>query len=409
MNSNLQQLKKQLTKMEIILFGAGNYAKAFYRDFSEQLNIKYCISNDKNEEIFCIDGQEICPVLRVDSVNLTDRQMIILCAESFQEMEVQLRDMGYRNGVDYLNSNIVRLLLSNKKLALFYGVCYMRAIYNCIIKSKKFCEKYEAFYWLDYRKMEPQEYEFFSFLLPLCDLFLYNVFVSFDKLQRSQAYLHRLSKECRIIRVPLITFNGYHPRTEGTTGEENPYQITSIKTYYGTFMVPDCNVNRLILEGKSCSEIVKILGDIDFYSKSWLEENFQKEIKKLRLAERLADIKFVDFLLEKHKKERLFLNETHISNLVIIELAKKVLDFIAFENKLPEEWLKKEQLLYTTEIPIYPSVIEHLDLEIYKNNPKYRLFTFENEIDMSFEEYLERYYEYCICTKRWIEEGYYPR
>lgn len=394
---------------EIILFGAGNYAKLFYKDFHEILNIKYCVSNDSKENIFLVDGREICPVFRVDSIVLQKKQIIILCAEHYQEMEIQLRNMGYRNGVHYINSNTVRVLLSEKKIALCYGVCYLRAIYNCLKESKTFSEKYEAFYWLDYRQMAPEEYEFFSFLLPLCDLFIYNVFFSFEQQKRNQAYLQRLSRKCVVVSIPLITFHGYHPRTEGFVGEENPYNIVSIKSYFGTFLVPDPNINRLIEQGKTCHDIVNIIGDIGFYKKAWVEKNYICEMKRMELAERLADIKIVDFLKKNHGKERLFLNETHITNLVVIELAERILAHIGIVASLPKNELKAKRLLYTTEIPLYPSVIEHLGLEIYMNNPQYRLFVFDNEIDISFEEYVERYYEYCLSMKKWIEMGYFPR
>lgn len=402
------EMKNWLTRKEIILFGAGNYARQFYVDFHNTIRIQYCLSNDSREKVFIVDGKEICPVLRAESAAIKENQMIVLCAKRYREMEIQLRDMGYQNGVHYIDSHMARLLLTDKKIALCYGVCYMRAIYDCLIKSEDFSKKYETFYWLEYRRMEPEEYEFFSFLLPLCDLFIYTACVSFHKAKRNQAYLSRLSKECRTISVPFIVFQGYHPRTEGKIGDENPYNVISVKTYYSGFIVPDCNINRFIDQGKPCREIQKIVGDIGFYQKSWLEKNYEDEMKKIALAERITDIRIGDFLSKNHGKERLFLNETHISNPVIIELAKRILSAAGFKRSLPDAVLKEKRLLYTTEVPLYPSVIEHLDLEVYKNKPAYRLFTFENETDVTFEEYVERYYEYCISMKQWIVKGYFP-
>lgn len=406
---NRKQFTNSLKKKDIILFGAGNFARQFYRDFHEILNIQYCISNNSREEVFIVDDKEICPVKRANSVVLREKQLIIICAESYREMELQLRDMGYHNGIHYINSSMTRVLLSDKKIAIFYGVCYMRALYSCLIESEKFRKEYEAIYWLDYRRMDPEEYELYSFLLPMCDLFIYTVSISFDKSQRNQAYLSRLSKECRTVKIPFITFTGYHPRTEGEVGELNAYDVTSNKTYFGTFMIPDCNINRMIGEGKSCNEIVKIVSDTDFYNKAWLEDNFNKGITMLKLADRLADIKIVDFLLLHHGKERLFLNETHINNFVVIELAGRILDFIGMNRDLPEDELMERRLLYTTEMPIYPSVIQHLGLKIYEGSPKYRLFTFEDEIDVSFEEYVEQYYAFCSSMKKWMAKGYFPK
>lgn len=403
------KLSEMLTGKDIILFGAGNYAKEFYRDFNERVNIIYCISNDDREEELWVNGRAVCPVKRADSVKITEQQIIILCAERYREMEIQLRDMGYRNGVHYINSGMVRLLFSKKRIALFYGVCYMRALYNCVRRSKEFQKRYEAFYWLDYRKMEPEEYEMFSFLLPLCGLFFYNTCVSADKSKRIHAYLSRLSKDCRTVRIPLVVFNGYHPRTSGMVGDVNPYDVTSAKTYYGTFLVPDENINRLLAQGKKYNEVIETVKDIDFYDKAWLKENYSREVKKMKLAERLADVKISDYLIKNHGKERLFLNETHMANGMILELARRILNFLEMETELPDEEIKQERLLFTSEMPVYPSVIEHLSLENYKGNPEYQLFTFEQDIAVTFEEYVERYYEYCLSMKTWIEKGYFPR
>lgn len=406
---NREQVKKYIASKEIILFGAGNYARQFYREFHGRLHIAYCLSNNTKEEVFLVDGKEICPVQRADTAMISESQLVILCAACYREMEAQMRDKGYRNGVHYIDSQLVYFLFSDRKIAIFYGVCYMRALYSCMVASTDFSRKYAAFYWLDYRRLAPEEYELYSFLLPLCDLFVYTVNISFEKSRRNQSYLSRLPGKCKKVSIPLIPFNGYHPRTEGTVGEENPYSVVSIKTYYGSFIIPDTNVNQFIKEGKAYDEIVKTIGDPDFYSKSWLEENFAGEVRKLRFAERLSDIKIVDYVLEKHGKERLFLNETHISNPVVIELAGRILSQIGLKRDLPVDKLREKCLLYTTEVPLYPSVIEHLDLEVYKRNPTYRLFTFGREMDVTFEEYIRRYYEYSSSMKKWIDEGYFPR
>lgn len=408
MTNNRRQLVELLLKKELILFGAGNYAGQFYKDFHDTLQIMHCISNNKNEEALMVDGREVCPVRRAESCVITDDQMVILCAERYQEMDKQLRDMGYKYGVHYIDSGIARLLFSDKQIVLFYGVCYMRALCNCLVESEEFKNKYEAFYWLDYRKMEPEEYNLYSCLLSICDIFLYTVCISYEKSLRNQAYLSRLPKHCKVVKVPLITFTGYHPRTAGILGEENPYHIISDKTYYGTFSTVDCNINQMIDEGKSGGEIVAILKDINFYKKEWVVQNYSREIRKLQIAENLADISFVDYLRENHGRERLFLNETHISNYVIIELAKRILEFIGLNRELPEDRLKEKRLLYTTEVPIYPSVIEHLNLKNYMDHPKYRLFTFGDEREVSFEEYVEQYYAFCLSMKKWKEMGYFP-
>lgn len=388
----------------IILFGAGAFAKNFYRDFKDELHIRYCISNDDGQNVFCVDGREICPVYRVEKAVCDEHRFIILCAQKHEEMEKQLSAYGLRYGIDYMDSGLFRALVSNKKIAVFYGVCYMRALYHCLVESPFFTDIYDSYYWLSYRTKSVVGQEIFRLLLGMADLYVCHEAVTAE----NQVYFSLLKQDCRVIRIPLVIFNGYHPKTEERMGEDNIYSIVSSNTYFGPFITPDDAVNRCIRENRKLSEIIKLISDVDYYDKAFLEQNYRREIRKTEIAEAAADIQISDYLLANHGKKRLFLNEKHISNCVIIELAKRVLEALELPRELPEGELSERRLLYTTEVPVYPSVIAKLSLDVYGTNPKYRMFTFGREINVTFEEYIERYYEYCMMMKTCMEEGYFP-
>lgn len=392
-------------QQKIILFGAGAFARNFYQDFKDKLHIQYCISNDSGQNVFCIDEREICPVYRVEKAVRDERRFIILCAQKHEEMEKQLNVYGLRYGVDYMDYGLFRVLASNKKIALFYGVCYMRALHHCLVESSLFTGIYDSYYWLGYRTRSAVEQEIFRFLLGMADLYICHEAMTTE----NRVYVSLLKQNCRVIRIPLILFNGYHPKTEERTGEDNVYSIVSQNTYFGTFITPDDAVNCCVRKNGKISEVLKRILDVDYYEKDFLEQNYRREIRKIELAEAAADISISDYLLENHGRKRLFLNEKHISNCVIIELAQRILETLELDRALPVEELCRRRLLYTTEVPVYPSVIEKLSLTIYGANPRYRMFTFGREIDVTFEEYMERYYEYCIMMKRYMEEGYFPR
>lgn len=393
-----------IRQKEMVLFGAGMYARNFFRDYKDELRIRYCISNDNKQNAFCMDGQEICPVYRVKKAVQDENRFIILCAEKHEEMEKQLSAYGLQYGVDYVDSGLFRTLVSNKKIAVFYGVCYMRALHHCLAKSLSFMDIYDTYYWLGYRVRNIVEQEIFRLLLGMADLYICHEAVTTE----NRVYFTLLKQDCRVIRIPLVMFNGYHPKAKGRMGEDNVYNIVSADTYYGTFITPDDEVNRCIRENGSLSETLKKILDVDYYGKDFLERNYRREIHKIEVAEAEADIPISDYLLEKHGKKRLFLNEKHISNDVIIELAKRILETLELDRTLPEEELCKRRLLFTTEVPVYPSVIEKLSLTVYGTNPRYRMFTFGREIDVTFEEYMERYYDYCMMMKRCMEQGYFP-
>lgn len=135
-------------RKDIVLFGAGAFAQKFYRDFKDELHIQYCISNDERQNIFCMDGREICPVYRVEKAIQNEDRFIILCAEKHEEMEKQLSTYGLKYGIDFMDSGLFYVLQSNKKIAVFYGVCYMRALYHCLMESSAFTDIYDSYYWV---------------------------------------------------------------------------------------------------------------------------------------------------------------------------------------------------------------------------------------------------------------------
>lgn len=404
MGKSRKEWVEAVRQKKIVLFGAGAFAKNFYRDFKEELHIRYCISNDEGQKVFCVDGQEICLVYRVEMAVRDEHSFLILCAEKHEEMEKQLNAYGLRYGVDYMDSGLFRALASNKKIAVFYGVCYMRALHHCLVESSLFTDIYDSYYWLSYRPRSAVEQEIFRLLLGMADLYICHKAVTTE----NHSYVALLKQDCRMIRIPLVFFDGYHPKTGERMIDDNIYSIISSETHFGPFITPDDVVNRCIRENKKLPEILKIVSDVDYYEKDFLERNYRKEIRKIEVAEAAADIQISDYLLENHGKKRLFLNEKHISNCVIVELAQRVLEALGLNRKLPEEKLGKQRLLYTTEVPVYPSVIEKLSLTIYGTEPTYRMFVFGREMDVTFEGYMERYYDYCTMMKRCMEEGYFP-
>lgn len=405
MISKREEYVKLICQKVIILFGAGDYAVRFYRKFRDILDIAECITNNKKEKVFCVDDEEVCPISRVEALDFRSGEFIVVCAKNYLPMEEQLKTIGLYYGKDYIDSETFEVLCSEKKIAIFYGVCYSRAIYTCLQNSREFSLRYQSYYWMEYLKMDALQEEVFSYMLELCDLYFYNAFLTPEKRKINNAYLSRLNKHCIHLSIPLLIFNGYYPCETNQIGKDNIYNVTSNRTPYAPFLSPDHNVNQMIKEGLKFNEVLKRVSDTDFYQKEFIIKNFEKEMEKLELAEKIADIKICDFLYENHRKERIFLNEKHISNVVIMELASRILDRLGLKRDIKKDVLK-ERLLYTSEVPVYPSVIEHLSLEVYKGT--YTLFTFRGDIQLTFEQYIERYYEYCLMMKRCFEYGYFP-
>lgn len=410
----MEQRKKyveELKQYKFILFGAGNYAGQFYKDFHDCFSIYFCITNNAEEKALTVEGKEVLPVYRVpDGLRMAgDNAIIVLCAAECRDMEEQLGYLGYTYGKDYISSNYFRLLVSSKKIAMVYGVCYTRSIHDCLKHSEAFCKDYEISNWMSYLEMNPSEYAFFTFALSFCDLYFYSSGISFKDRIKNDGFLKRLPENCKTICIPLIGSSAYYPQTMNKIEGNNPYCVISSKTSWAPFLSPDWNVNRLLDEGQAPAEILKIIGDENYYQKDLLTENYDRQMKIIQIRERIADIKISDYLLQKHGTERLFLNEVHISNTVIIELTKRILRLLEYSDSLPEEELAAAQLLYTSEVPLYPSVIENLSLEIYRGKDvRYDLFTFQGRKKVTFEEYIMLYCDFCGNMSRFMKQGLFP-
>ena len=407
---NRKEWKDRLKKMDIILFGAGYYAKLFFRDFSGDYNIVGCITNNPNEMFLSIDGNEVCPIGRVKkAIEAINGHCYIICASAkASEMEEQLWSLGLVPGKNYCSSDMFRLIVSEKQIAVSFGVCYMRAIHDCLRKSSSFIKDYEVFYSLSYLKRNAAEDFFLKFIVSICDLYIYNITLSPVERRKQEEILRYLSSKAKTISIPVISAGAYYPQAGNMDSWSNPYGIVSSKTRWGSFTSPDHNINSMLECGLVTEEIVKSVSDIHYYDKLQLENIYEKDIRGIELAESIADIKISDFIKKNRGVKRLFINESHISNEVMIELTRRIMMKLGYSDDLPSEELLTMQLVNTTEVPIYPSVIEGLDLEVYKNEPMYRLFTFKGIKMVTFEEYVRLYCDYCNNMMRYLNDGFFP-
>lgn len=409
MNSRKVLLNRIMTS-DIILFGAGDYARQFYREFRDVVHLAGCISNNPSESVFSVDGVDVCPVIRVeDYIKKEIKGAFIICASaSSNDMESQLWMLGLIQGEQFCSSEIARLILTEKKIAIVYGVCYMRAIHDCLKESKSFLRDYQIYYSLSYMTRSAFEDSSLKFLISLCDLYLHNFSLSPDQRRKQQELIRFLSLDAKTITVPIIQSSALYPQAGDISQWTNPYGIVSSKTRWGPFTNPDHNINKYLEQGTKPETILKEISRADYYDVEFLKSNYEKELIGIEISESGSDIIISDFIRNNCGKKRLFMNASHISNEVIIELAIRILRKLGMEEDIPRGELLKHKLINSSEVPLYPSVIRGLELEVYFGDPLYRMFTFGEEEYVSFEEYVIRYCDFCSNMMRFKKMGYFP-
>lgn len=400
---------KKIIDSRIWLFGAGKRAREFYSKYKRSLNIEGCISNNDSEVEIRVDDGVLLKVDRPSEAvnNAIEKGTIIICVDDYAEIEEQLVSYGLEAGKNYFHYRIFDILMSDKKIAVLYGVCYMRPIFQQLNKSLGFTEEYESFYWLSYKAMTSSEYGLFICILKNCDLYIYNPSISRREKAIEDGHMHILPKKCIRIKVPSVGAEAYHPQAIVPRDAKRSYSIVPENSAYGPFTSQDWHINRMIEEGSSLLDIKRKLNNEKYFSVDEVKDNYERQLRKIEIQECNADIIISDYLKCNHRKKRIFLDGLHVSNEPICEMANRLLELIgcAAVDYMDEI---DSMLIYATEVPIYPSVIKGLKLDIYLNQePLYRLFTVWGYQWISFDEWIERYYNYTIHMKNYIAKGYF--
>ena len=408
-NMNRIHFINKIMACDIMLFGAAERTRQFYGRHKRVLNIVSCISNNEKELKCTFDDGSYLPVIRPSYAFAEKKNnvYIIICVDNDAEIEKQLMSYGMTAGDHFIHYELFDLLMTNKKIAILYGVCYMRPICGCLKKSSEFSREYEVFYWLSYRKMTEVEYGIFLCLLKICDLYIYNPSISRHERALEEAYLSNLPDRCMRVKLPSVGAEAYHPQAIKPEHAERRYNVVEAQSAYGPFTCQDWYINQMIDEGKKLAEIKKTIKDENFLAPDYVRENYEVQIRMVELQESASDIKICDYLINNHKRKRLFLDGSHIANAPICEIANRLLDRLGYA---PVEYAEEMDavLIYASEVPIYPSVTKGLQLSVYETEePIYNLFTFRGYQKVTFDEYIEQYYDYCTHIKSYMERGYF--
>ena len=274
-----------------------------------------------------------------------------------------------------------------KKVCLIYANCQNKLIAQYLNKSSDFNQEYSIHRFPVHHLIEkestiPQE------LLQQADLFIHQPVKKIHGDRSSEFILSQLPSSCQTISFPSLYFKGYFPQYC-----KNPDNKVIKPNYpYGIMPHGDSNIISLVNEGKSVTEIIKILSDPDFYSRDFVIKNFNSTINELAKRETTIDIKVSDFIELHYQNYHLFHTQNHPSDLLGSYIVNQILELInlpILTQNLLEDSFHRE-VLDSFQIPIYPSVIKHLGLKFADCNTVYRNSSFSTN-KMTFARYITEY------------------
>ena len=276
-----------------------------------------------------------------------------------------------------------------KKLCVIYANCQNSIVAEYLNKSTHFNREYTIKRFSVHILMA-QETTIPDQILRQAKLFIYQPVKDIHEERSAKYLLDKLPSDCQRISFPSLYFKGYFPQLC-----KNP-EIKIIKPNHPFGLIPhgDSNIISMLEEGKNEPEIIKELEAPDFYNLEFLVSNLNDTLNTLSQRESQLDIKVSDFIKMNYQDYRLFYTQNHPTDILGMYVVNQILQLLnlpVLGNPLALNSFDRG-VLDKSQIPIYPSVIKHLNLSFVKRDTNYAYDAFATT-EMSFDRYISEYIE----------------
>lgn len=394
-------VRERLSSRRIILFGAGEIAEEFYERYGDSLNISHCVSNLHNEwgEAAFLGKLDVRKYVRSE---IQENDYIIVCGPiAFRNIELQLNAENMCMYEDYVESHIAGAIMENKKIALFYGQCVLRDIYQCLIQVPAFNEEYTSVFTQTENKQTTLMNRLLHYIKDISDLYVYTPKV-LDLDSIYSLSLEDLPPDCQVVSVSNLVVSLYWPQIDAKFGHYSDWYLHSYNSkrdmdfYHTLYRHEDCNIIRMIQEGKTVEQVVDALSSDDFYTEKEAVRNKNVSLKLVNIAESNVDIKMLDFIKDNYQEEMIYQNYIHPNKAIIWEYVSRLLCAIGVPTHEVEELRERspKHIHQGGDVPIYPSVAKHLKLEFIHEDTQYEILTGNGIVYMNFKEYTAHFAEY---------------
>lgn len=360
---------------EIAIWGTGVRARKFYFRFCNVYKVKFFMDNYSTKKEF-----NDVRIMRLEEMGGVGDVKIVIAVDNYIDICRQCEDFGLRLFDDYLpydffefNSiDLIRLyellegknlkryfqrLIHNRNYAILIGNCQIVNIRKMLLSSKRFQSQYiiidiPPIYMIADTLIEMIEDS--QYIFENCSLYVTqyihrdNGYISFLSTENIKMLMN---KSCRMLIVPTLYFDLYFPQTVHQDKENKFLKEVGITVFpYG-----DCILNELSKK-YSVEEIQEIVKWDNLFSVRLLRWHFQTSLAEMLEREKKCDIVISDFILENFSKYQLFYTKNHPVETVFIELGKRILEKLGFEDGRVEN-VRLQRLDACQEL-IYPSVSE---------------------------------------------------
>ncbi len=293
---------------------------------------------------------------------------------------------------DYMN-----FLSGIKKLSAVYANCQNLKIAETMGTEINFAKEYYMLSIPPVFAVSNKWMQIIRKLFGFLDLLIYQHISwenKFNAVLSSDYMLSACKESCEKVCIPNMYFTGYFLQYC-----KNEYEYTYQNKDIGHY--GDTNLNEIYADGsKEALKNVNLFIDNKLYENKYSKEECEKMVElslnNLREREKCCDIIISDFIEKNYKKTYLFYTVDHPTNALYIEMVKRILKYIGFENvQVNMDNIYPHNGI---EIPIYPSVFKNLGLQFEKS--KYNFNLLLDEAECSIQDWMRVYVKWLFTERK---------
>lgn len=409
----------------VLVYGAGSIAREFVKKFESVLNI-CLILTDEGETVdpWLAARYETVPFTQID---FHKEDYCIVCKPFIHNLDqippyAQARDDLLRRGMavcrDFTYYRIFDAIWQGQEIILFCGYCELGGLKQVLDLTSAAREYCMLFYHIGRETMvEAPGYDDFVAAARLCDILIHAPLTVTRNVMDADV-LSMIKPGTRTIFVPQISFRGYAPYKIKNFQRRNASLFLFGVIRY-PFLYQIRNVNVMILNGRTNSQILARLKQPDLFSEEQIRKNLQDALRILEIMDAKADIPIYDFVRDHYQDEMLFKDSIHANDIIFFEYARRLSDYLGKdwrdEINAAEVQCKKDGAYFqvASEEPILPCVAKTLGLKFAGEDRLYMEKVTEERIRMrTFDEWYTDYCEYfraVLRVNRTLNRNYQTR
>lgn len=367
----------------IAIYGTGLLAAKCAYDLEKQgIEIGFLLNSKCKIKEFCNHK-----VYDPEDRNLKDVFVLVAVSEQYyKEIAEYLSAKGLVEFKDYIYHKWI-----NKKLVLLHGNCHMQVIQQYLLSSDAFQDEYIIYPNPLICCNENGRIE--EAVLANCDVWIHediqkdNQFGYYLSDEYMRAYISETTKE---IVIPHLFGLGRAFFPQNCWNPNNmPLQNGEEKN--GLFPRGDSVLEQGVKEKKSVQEIIEYASSDYALEKEYIISNFRLYMNKIQEREKDWDIKIFEFIVSHYKKEKLFYDSGHPTNVIMKKISSEIIAGLGIKGG--EIYAEKTMDFY--EEPVYPIVKKVLGLEWEDKYIRTQANAGKLVENMDLEEYIREYLWYC--------------